>query len=141
MSMQNQTVKGRFRGLGLAVAAVFVAGILGLVAVNLPKGFDMDLTKIGTGKPAIVFVYDNNLTISGVQTGEMNNMRDGFGDRLIFLVADIGRPMAREWILKNQAHTAELLFFDAQGNLQHRQPAPLTAEQLIDTVRITLGAE
>lgn len=140
MSIQNQTDKKRFRGLGLVTAAVFIAGIVGLVVVNLPKGFDMDLTKIGTGKPAVVFVYDNNLAISGMQTGEMNNIRDRFDDRILFLVADVGRPAAQEWILQNQARTADLLFFDAHGKLQHRQPAPAAAQQLIDTIRIRLGA-
>lgn len=140
MSIQNQAEKGSVRGLGLLVAAVFIAGIVGLVVVNLPKGFDMDLTKIGAGKPAVVFVYDNNLAISGMQTGEMNTIRERFDDRILFLVADVGRPTAQEWILQNQARTADLLFFDAHGKLQHRQPAPVAAEQLIDTIQIRLGA-
>jgi hypothetical protein len=101
----------------------------------------MDLAKIGKGKPAVVFVYDNNLAISGMQTGEMNSIRDEFGDRILFLVADVGRPMAGEWMRQHQARAPDLLFFDAHGNLQHRQPAPLVAKELIDTIRIALDAE
>jgi len=140
-SIQNQADKKSFRGLGWVAAAVFIASIVGLVVVNVPKGFDMDLAKIGGGKPAVVFVYENNLAISGVQTGEMNKIRDQFGDDLLFLIADVGRPMAQDWIRQNQARTADVLFFDAHGKLQHRQPAPLAAEQLIDTIRINLDAK
>jgi len=141
MSKQKQSEKSRFRGLGWIAAGIFIASIVALAVVNLPKGFDMDLAKIGNGKPAVVFVYDSNLAISGMQTGEMNSIRDKFDDRVLFLIADVGRPMASEWMRQNQARAPDLLFFDAEGNLQHRQPAPLLAGELIDTIQMALGAE
>lgn len=129
MAAQTQTT-GKSRWWVYLAVAAFVAGMVVLVVLNLPRGLDMDLDKIGDGKPAIVFVYDNNLSISNAQAGELDKIRDFFEDRLHLLVADTGRPQAYQWIAHHQARPADLFFFDAQGQLRHRQPAPLTADEL-----------
>lgn len=136
MSEQN---KKHFRGWGILVAAVFLAGMVALALVNLPKGIDMDLDKIGTGTPALVFVYDSNLSVSGMQTEAINRIRGGF-EHVHFLVADIGRPQAQDWLQQHQARPAELFFFDAQGALRLRQHAPLSADELGAAMRTHFGA-
>lgn len=136
MSEQN---KKHFRGWGILVAAVFIAGMVALALLNLPKGIDMDLDKIGGGMPALVFVYDSNLSVSGMQTEAINLIRGDF-EQVHFLVADIGRPQAQAWLQQHQANPAELFFFDARGAVRHRQHAPLTAEELAAAIRTYLGA-
>ena len=37
--------------------ALFIVGMVALAVLNLPRSFDADLSKIGAGKPALVFVY------------------------------------------------------------------------------------
>jgi hypothetical protein len=54
---------------------VFVVALPGLVVMSLPSGFDTDLSKIGAGKPAVVFVYDPNLLVSNQQTQELDAAR------------------------------------------------------------------
>jgi hypothetical protein len=48
--------------------------------------------QIGTGLPALVFVYDPNLAVNTSQTEEMNKARDQLGDQVLFLIAKINTP-------------------------------------------------
>jgi hypothetical protein len=130
--------KKPFRGWGILIAAVFIAGMVAVALLNLPKGIDMDLDKIGDGKPSVVFVYDANLSVSGMQTEIINRVRGDF-EQVHFLVADIGRPQAQAWLQLHLARPAELFFIDAQGNVRQRQHAPLTAEELAAAIRSYLG--
>lgn len=97
----------------------------------LPSGFEMTHEKIGKGKPALVFVYDPNLSVSISQSEQMNIARDFLGDQVVFLVAKIGTPEGDELISKYQASVAELLLFDASGKLIKRQLALKEANELI----------
>jgi len=111
--------------------AVFIAGILAVAVLNLPKGFDTNLSKIGTGKPALVFFYDSNLLISNQQAREMNKVRESLAEELHFLIADIGRPDAQLFMKQHQAARVQLLFFAADGSLLNRTEALVTAEDLL----------
>jgi hypothetical protein len=53
----------------------------------MPKGFKMTHEQVGTGQPALVFVYDPNLGVSVSQTEEINKARDQLGDQAFFLIA------------------------------------------------------
>jgi hypothetical protein len=44
--------------------ALFIVGMVALAVLNLPRSFDADLSKVGAGKPALVFVYDPSLVVS-----------------------------------------------------------------------------
>lgn len=97
----------------------------------LPKGFKMTHEQIGTGKPALVFVYDPNLSVSMSQPEQMNIARGRVGDRIFFLIAKIGTPQGDELIAIHRARTAELLLFDSSGRLSKRQSALKSADELI----------
>ncbi len=111
--------------------ALFIAAMLALVVLNLPRGFDTNLSKIGAGKPALVFVYDSNLVISNQQTGEMDKAREILAEELHFLVADIGRPEGQLFMQQYQAERAQTLLFAADGSLLKRTQGLVTAEQLL----------
>jgi hypothetical protein len=113
---------------------VFLAALLLLAVMNLPRGFDTDLGKIGTGRPALVFVYDPNLVVSNQQTRELDALRETLGDALHFLVADIGRPDAQQFMRQHQAGPTQLLLFAPDGSVLGRMQALLTAEQLLETI-------
>jgi len=97
----------------------------------MPKGFNMTHEQIGTGKPALVFVYDPNLVVSISQSEEMNKARDLLSDQVFFLFAKIGTPDGDQLITKHRASPSELLLFDPSGSLIKRQFALKSANELI----------
>ncbi len=112
-------------------AALFIAAMAALAVLNLPRGFDADLGKIGAGKPALVFVYDPNLVVSNKQTREMDKARESLADALHFLVADVGRPDTQQFMRQHQATPTQLFLFAADGSLLVRTQSLMTAEQLV----------
>ena len=113
--------------------------IIGLLLTVMPKGFKSTHEQIGTGKPALVFVYNPSLTVSGSQTEQMNEARDYLSehldDQVFFLIAQVGSPEGDQLIAKHRARAAELLLFDPSGNLIKRQYALKSASELIQWVR------
>ncbi|GGB72146.1 hypothetical protein GCM10011607_35790 [Shewanella inventionis] len=109
--------------------------LFGLLLTLMPKGFTSDLEKIGTGKPAIVFVYDPNLVSGTTQTEQMNEARAHLGDNVHFLLARIATPEGEAFIAKHNARVTELFLFDPAGNLVKRQLAVIDANELMRWVR------
>lgn len=131
MQAQSEAAAGTRKWRARVAAAVFIAAMLALTAWALPRGFDADLGKIGAGKPALVFVYDPNLVVSNQQTREMDKSREELGDRLHFLVADVGRPDTQQFMRQHHATPTQILLFAADGSLLERTRSLMTAEELI----------
>jgi hypothetical protein len=110
---------------------VFILILVGLAISSMPKGFEMTHEKIGAGKPALVFIYDPNLEVSISQTEQMNKARDQLGDRVLFLIANIGTPDGDKLIAEHRANPSELLFFAPSGKLVKRQFALISSSELI----------
>tara|TARA_R110001583_G_scaffold16590_1_gene68060 strand:- start:1227 stop:1628 length:402 start_codon:yes stop_codon:yes gene_type:complete len=120
------------------VAISVIASIVllfGLLLMLMPKGFTSNLEQIGTGKPAVVFVYDPNLVSSITQTEQMNEARSHLGDNVYFLLARDATPEGEAFITKYRARPTELLLFDSAGILIKRQPAVISANELMLWVR------
>ncbi|MCE9679863.1 hypothetical protein LZP69_11885 [Shewanella sp. AS1] len=128
----EKTTKKPWIALGV-IASVVV--LFTLLVMMMPKGFKATHEEIGTGKPALVFVYDPNLASSHAQTEQMNEARDHLGDNVHFLLARPGTPEGDHLIAKYHANAAELLLFDGQGQLIKRQFAVKDANQLMRWVR------
>lgn len=120
--------------VAISVIATIVA-VLGLVLMVMPKGFKTTHEQIGTGKPTLVFVYDANFVSSTSQTEQMNEARAHLGDNVFFLLARAGTPEGDQLIAKYGARPAELLLFDAAGELTKRQLAVVDANELMLWVR------
>jgi len=101
----------------------------------MPKSIKMTHEEIGTGKPALVFVYDPNLQVSFSQTEQMNQARDQLNDQVIFLIAKINTPEGDKLIAEHNAGVAELLLFDAAGKLIKREFALRDAGEIIQWVQ------
>ncbi|PKG58424.1 MULTISPECIES: hypothetical protein [unclassified Shewanella] len=114
--------------IGVIASIVVVVWLLLMV---MPKGFKTTHEQIGTGLPALVFVYDPNLTLSHSQTTQMNEARMHLGDNALFLLASIGTPEGDQFIAKYRAGSAELFLFDPAGKLVKRQFAVKNANDLI----------
>lgn len=134
MGTQNSQSKGRKPWVAIGVV-VSIGLLLWLLLTIMPKGFKTTHEQIGTGKPALVFVYDPNLASSNSQTEQMNEARAHLGDNVLFLLARVGTPEGEQLIAKHNAGPAELLLFDASGNLIKRQFGVINANQLMQWMR------
>jgi hypothetical protein len=113
---------------------IFILILLGLVVTSLPKGFKMTHDQIGTGLPALVFVYDPNLVVSISQSEQMDKAYDQLGDQVFFLIAKVKTPEGDQFIAEHQASIAELLLFDPSGKLIKRQFALKSSSELIQWI-------
>jgi len=120
-------MKSKFLWIALSVAVLVIA-----VAILLPKPIDTDLAKIGNGQNSVVFVYDPNLAVSNQQANEINRAREMIGEQANFLAFRFGDPRKDGFKDQYQARSADLLFFNADGELVERQIALLDAETLIE---------
>ncbi len=121
--------------IGVITSIVIVVAMLLTV---MPKGFKSTHEQIGTGKPALVFVYDPNLAVSGSQTEQMNEVRASMNsgeEQMFFLIAQIGTPDGDKLITKHRARQAELLLFDPTGSLIKRDFAFKSASDITQWVR------
>jgi hypothetical protein len=109
---------------------------IGFAVTLMPKAFKMTHEQIGTGLPALVFVYDPNLVVSISQTEQMNKARDQLGVRVLFLIAKIRTPEGEQFIAEHQASPAELLLFDPSGRLIKRQFALRNSSELIEWITV-----
>lgn len=94
----------------------------------------MSHEQIGTGKPALVFVYDSNLTVSMKQSEEMNKARDQLGDKALFIFVKTGTPEGNKLITKHNAQSTEILLFNPSGRLVKRQYALKNAKELVQLI-------
>jgi hypothetical protein len=135
MEEPTQGKSRRNRALKRIATVAFVAALLGLAVMSLPRSFDTDLSKIGAGKPALVFVYDPNLVVSNQQARELDAARASLGDdALHFLIADVGRPDAQQFMQQHQARPAQLLLFAPDGSVVGRMQAVVSSEQLVKSI-------
>jgi hypothetical protein len=117
-----------------AGVVIFILILIGFVVTSLPKSFKMTHDQIGTGLPALVFVYDPNLVISISQTEQMDKAYDQLSGQVFFLIAKIKTPEGDQFIAKHQANIAELLLFDPSGKLIKRQSAMKSSSELIQWI-------
>jgi hypothetical protein len=122
-------MKSKYLWTPLVIIALIV-----LVAAFLPEPIDTDLGKIGNGQRSVVFVYDPNLVVSNQQATEMKRAREMIGEQANFLVVRAGDPTTDDFKQQYQARSADLLFFDGDGELVGRHVAVLPAEALIERV-------
>lgn len=139
MSTENSSTNRAARWWVRGGVAAFIAVMVTLMIMNMPRGFDTNLTKIGQGKPSLVFVYDPNYVISNEQTQEIDQVRALAGDNVVFLLADLGREEARAFVKKYEAELAEILIFTGEGSLIRRLHAPMDADVLAMQMQEALG--
>jgi hypothetical protein len=113
---------------------IFILILIGFIVTSLPKSFKMTHDQIGTGLPALVFVYDPNLVVSISQTEQMDKAYDQLSGQVFFLIAKIKTPEGDQFIAKHQANIAELLLFDPSGKLIKRQSAMKSSSELIQWI-------
>lgn len=109
---------------------VIIAVFLVAVIWSLPAPIDNDLHQIGNGKKSVVFIYDLNRVVSNQQTIEINSAKAEFSEGVNYLVSRTGYPATDQFIRNYKAQSAELLFFDENGELFARKFALVNAADL-----------
>ena len=125
----NSTRRKPWISISVTISILIV--VIVLMVTAMPKGFKMTHEQIGTGKPALVFVYAPGLLVSISQSEQMNKTRDLLGDQVFFLIAQTGTPEGDQLIAEHRANPSELLFFDRSGSLIKRQFALKNSNELI----------
>lgn len=119
----------------LMITLVCIAGLVFALFTFTPKGFDINLSKVGQGQPALVFVYDSNLTASAPQAKQINAARSAIqnnpaaGD-MHFLMAKIGRPDAEAFMQKYNVRAIDFILLDGKGKPLQVARGPLSAQQI-----------
>ena len=97
------------------VMAVFMAGIIGLAAWNLPRGYSVDLAQIGKGKNIVVQVHDHNLVNSTLLMENVGKVRGEYDGAIEFMVADLNIAQGQDFAKRYGVEPATLLFFAPDG--------------------------
>lgn len=125
--------------LGAVIGVGIVIAVAALLVLNSPRGYDMDLTKIGAGQPALVLVFDPNLVVSSEQIRELDKIRPELeAKQLQLLVADIGRPEAQRLAREHQVRAPGALIFSADGSLVKILRGAVTADELRAEIGLVL---
>jgi hypothetical protein len=121
-----------------------VAGILllfaAVIALNLPRGFSDDLSRIGKGKPAVVLVRDKNAVQSFDLIEVMNGIRDQYAGKVEFLLTDFDSPEGRAFIANKGGTRVTLVVLDANGKTANVLYPPQTAESVKQAIAAVPGA-
>ena len=129
---QNSETKTATKGSGKI--KWIVGGILLLfaaaAAMNLPRGYSDDLSRIGKGKAAVVLVRDKNAVESFNLMEVMNTIRDQYAGQVEFLLTDFNTPEGRAFITANGAARVTLVVLDANGSKVSVLYPPQTAESV-----------
>jgi len=115
--------------------------LLATVAMNLPRGFSDDLSRIGKGKPAVVLVRDKNAVESMGLMNLLDGIRGQFAGRVEFLLTDYDTPEGRAFIAANSAAPITLVLFDAGGKQVKVLTVPQTAASLQKEITSITGAK
>ena len=134
---QNTSVRGagKMRWIIGAILLMFAAA----VAMNLPRGYSDDLSRIGKGKAAVVLVRDKNAVQSFDLIEVMNALRDQYAGQVEFLVTDFNTPEGRAFIAANKAERVTLTVLDANGKVAAVLYPPQTSESVQQAIAGVLG--
>jgi len=115
-----------------AIGAVVLggAGWFGLSAVRATAA-EMDLTRIGQGKPTVVQVHDPQCTLCTQLQREVRAALDDLGDSdLVYLVANIRGAEGQQFAAQHRVPHVTLVLFDGAGQKLQVLNGVRSAEEL-----------
>ena len=144
MSQTNQdagaTAKRNRAGKFKWLAVVFFVVLAAVAVMNLPRGFSDDLSRVGKGKAAIVFVRDKNAVQTFGLLEVMNGLRDQYAGQVEFLLTDFDTPQGRAFMAANEAPRVTMVLLDVDGKKIKILYPPQTAESLQQEIAGVLKA-
>ncbi len=133
---------GRSRWRRRFVTLLLTLAVGALIWSQLPSGsFPTDLTRVGTGRPAVVLTQDASY-ISGMEVMElMNEVREQHGAQVEFLVAHLGVPDGQRFAAQHGAADGTVLLFAGDGRRVGVLHQPRTVEELRAAIAQAFGLQ
>lgn len=119
---------------GWYTAILIVAGLIFAIA-ELPENYSNDLSVIGKGQKVIVIIHDRKKFPSVDFLSQMNTLRDEYGGRIIFCVADIKDKEGAEFAAAQKVTPPSLLLFAADGTRLGSVKASRTTERVNEAIK------
>jgi hypothetical protein len=132
LSNSSGKVKWIVGGMLLLFAAV--------IAMNLPRGYSDDLSRIGKGKVAVVLVRDKNAVQSFDLMEVMDAVRGKYDGQVEFLLTDSDTPEGRAFITDKGAARVTLVVLDGNGKTLDVLSPPQTAAGVQQAITVAIGA-
>lgn len=121
----------------IVVIVLATALIVGL----LPRGgYDSNVSQVGDGQPAVVLVFENYAPASMDAMALLDRVRSDHGERILFLVADLGTPRGRAFAERHNGFSGLVLTFTADGSLVGRGMLEHGEAGLRERLRRELGS-
>ena len=109
------------------------------IAMNLPRGYSDDLSRVGNGKAAVVLIRDKNAVESFSLMEVMNGLRDQYAGQVEFLLTDFNTPEGRAFITAKGGARVTVVVLDANGKTVNVLYPPQTAESLQQAIAGVIG--
>ena len=132
LSNSSGKIKWIVGGMLLLFAAV--------IAMNLPRGYSDDLSRIGKGKVAVVLVRDKNAVQSFDLMEVMDAVRGKYDGQVEFLLTDSDTPEGRAFIADKGAARVTLVVLDGNGKTLDVLSPPQTAAGVQQAITVAIGA-
>ena len=111
-----------------------------VIAMNLPRGYSDDLSRIGKGKVAVVLVRDKNAVQSFDLMEVMDAVRGKYDGQVEFLLTDSDTPEGRAFIADKGAARVTLVVLDGNGKTLDVLSPPQTAAGVQQAITVAIGA-
>ena len=126
---------GKIKWIIVILLLLFAA----VAAMNLPRGYSDDLSRIGKGHPVVVIVRDKDSVPSFDLIHVLDGLRGKYDGKVEFLLTEFNTPEGRAFIAVNHAAPATLVLIDAGGKTVKVLNAPQTAENVRQEIANALG--
>lgn len=113
------------KGKGFFIVLIGMSLAVAVLLTQLPtQGFDTDLDAVGQGQPAVVMGFINHSPRGIEAMAMLGDVRGGYEDQVVFLVADILGNDGEAFSERYNAGDGVIALFDAEGNHldSHRVP-------------------
>ncbi len=121
----------------LLAALLVVMGLFLLVWSMLPPSYNTDLTLIGSGKPVVAVVYDNDNAVSLRLIEAFNSIRDNYTGVLEFIVIDKAAPDGQRFLIENKISSANAVYYSAEGDRLLSLYGPKEVAELVTSIEQT----
>lgn len=108
-------------------------------AMNLPRGYSDDLSRIGKGKAAVVMIRDKNAVQSFELIEVLDKVRGQYDGKVEFLLTDFNTQQGQAFTDSNEAGRATLVLLDAEGKKVKILGAPQSPASMRQEISAAFG--
>ncbi len=122
------------------ITLLIIGGVGSFIWSQLPSGaYPTDLSRIGTGQPALVLAFDMNYGGGMAVMELMNEIRGEYTGKVDFLVAHLGMADGQAFANKHGASDGTIMLFTANGTPSGKLYHPQSVDALRQALNNALG--